>query len=60
MLESIRTYLLTRHEIKREWIKKFDGVICLKIQGYIQKLREQSISVIPKGAGSKRYQVEGM
>lgn len=58
MLESIRTYLMTRHEVKEVWARKHDGPLCPKIQKYIEKLKEESSVHIPRGAGSKRYQVE--
>lgn len=49
MLESIRTYLMINHEIKREGAKKHEGLLCLKILKYVNKLNKQSTAFTPRG-----------
>lgn len=41
MLEGIRTYLMTRHEVNRVWARKHDGILSPKIQKYREKLKEE-------------------
>lgn len=58
MFESIRLYLLSMQNSKREWIRKKNGNVCPKIKKYLEGLKEKFGVFIPKGAGNVRYQVE--
>lgn len=60
MIETIRIYLQKRLHAKREYIEKYDGLICPKVQGKLDKLKDQSRICIGSHAGGGRFEVRDM
>ena len=46
MLETIRLYLMTRMETKREWMRKYSGSVCPKILKKLEKVKNAASGCI--------------
>lgn len=56
-LESVRTYLMTRLDCSRNWIKKQQGLLCLRIRKYLEGLKEKSADLIPGVLGGQNTEL---
>ncbi|KAG8377901.1 hypothetical protein BUALT_Bualt08G0081700 [Buddleja alternifolia] len=60
MVEMIRIYLMKRMQSNREFISKYVGPICPKVQKTLEKLKDNRRACISAHAGSGKFEVRDM
>lgn len=57
LMETIRTMLMKRMVLKRQWIRSQDGKVCPKIRKKLESLREKSWMCTPYFSGNMMFEV---